>query len=214
MKRRTVGHLLALEGIDGAGKSTMSKKLVRELRQRGHRAIGRREPYDRALGRLAQEAARRDPWTGAVYFTIDRFLARPNLDHDLDRYSVVITDRSFYSTLAYQGSALGSAAVHQIEALSARATVAPERVVLLDLPPTVALRRLGSRGGSRGPLERRRTLERVARRYRTMARRGKWLVVDARRPVPELVRTILDEIGPWLPSPRKAGRRAAARRRT
>ncbi len=181
MKPKRLGRLLALEGIDGAGKSTLARGLVQALRRRGVRALARREPADRSLGRLAQEASRRDPWTGAVYFTIDRFLARPALERDLNRTTWVVTDRSFYSTLAYQGSALGRAGVRKIEEISSRATIAPDRIVLLDLPPKLALARLGQRGGGRGPLERRRTLERVARRYREMARQGGWLVLDARR---------------------------------
>jgi dTMP kinase len=209
---RPRGHLLALEGIDGAGKSTLAKELVLALKRRGIRVVARREPTDRPLGQLAQEAARRDPWTGAVYFTIDRCRARPALERDLTRASIVITDRSFYSTLAYQGSALGRGGVEQIEELSAKATIAPDRVVLLDLPVPVALARLGLRGAGRGPLERRKTLERVARRYRAMARRGDWILLDARRPISELVQEVLDALGSWL-RPASQGRRGPALRR-
>jgi dTMP kinase len=204
------GMLVALEGIDGAGKSTLARSLVRSLRRRGVSAIARREPADRALGRLAQEASTRDPWTGAVYFTIDRFLARPTLERDLARHRVVVTDRSFYSTLAYQGSALGSGGVRRIRALSARATVAPDRVVLLDISPAVALGRLGKRGSGRGPLERRRTLQRVARSYRAMARKEHWLVLDARRPAAELTRAVLEDLG-GRPGRAAGGRRHPAR---
>ena len=146
MTRRSRGRLVALEGIDGAGKSTLAAALVRAAARHRVPAVARREPADPTLGRLAQEASLRDPWTGAVYFTVDRFLARPALERDLARSSLVITDRSFYSTLAYQGSALGRAAVRRIEELSHRATRTPDRVVLLDLTPGEALRRLGRRG--------------------------------------------------------------------
>jgi len=214
VRRRRGGYLLALEGIDGAGKSTLARGVVRSLRRQGFRAVVRREPADRALGRLAQEASRHEPWTGAVYFTVDRFLARPALEQDLRRAEFVVTDRSYYSTLAYQGSALGAAAVQKIQELSSRATIEPDRVAFLDLPPSVALGRLGQRGTGRGPLERRRTLERVARRYRALARLRGWLVLDARRPEAELVQAVLDDLaarGPRRPMAR-GGR--ASRERT
>jgi dTMP kinase len=195
LTRRARGRLVALEGIDGAGKSTLVARLVRDAARRGVRAVARREPADRALGRLAQAAGRRDPWTGAVYFTVDRFLARPALERDLARHPLVITDRSFYSTLAYQGSALGPSRLRRLEELSRRATIVPDRVVLLELRPDQAFRRLGRRGGGRGPLEQRRTLERVARRYRTLARRGRWLVLDARRPTRELADAVWADLG-------------------
>jgi dTMP kinase len=208
-RSRRPGLLVALEGIDGAGKSTLGKALVTALRRRGLSAVLWREPVDRALGRLAQQASVRDPWTGAVYFTLDRYLARVDLERELAKSDVVVTDRSLYSTLAYQGSALGARAVRRLEELGAAATVLPDRVVLLDMAPAVALRRLGRRSGDRGPLERRRTLDRVAVRYRRLAHRGRWLVLDARRPPPELVDTVLGDLAERLPA---LGGRSRARR--
>jgi dTMP kinase len=213
MRGRRRGVLLALEGIDGAGKSTLARALAVALRRRGWKVLLRREPSDPELGRMAQAAGAQDPWSGAVYFTLDRFLARPALERDLRRSDLVVTDRSLYSTLAYQGSALRSAAVRRLEELGPRATVLPDRVVLLDLPPAEAILRLGRRSGLRGPLERRRTLERVARRYRRLARRGGWTVLDARRPTTELVASILPTL-PGGEAGRKSGSRTARGQRT
>jgi dTMP kinase len=204
MTRR--GVLVALEGIDGAGKSTLLRPLAAALRRRGLRVVVRREPVDPHLGGLAQRASVRDPWSGAVYFMLDRFLARPALERDLAGADVVISDRSLYSTLAYQGSALRAPAVRRLEALAPQATILPDRVVWLDLAPGDALARLGRRGRLRGPLERRRTLTRVATRYRTLARRGGWIVLDAGRPTPELVAHTLVGLEDALPVPRERGR--------
>jgi dTMP kinase len=191
---RRRGRLVALEGIDGAGKSTLARALAAALRRRHRTVVLRREPVDPVLGRLAQRSSLQDPWTGAVYFTLDRFLARPALVRDLRRAEFVVTDRSFFSTLAYQGSALDRAANRRLVELAPRATVLPDRVVLLELAPGEALRRLGVRGRRRGPLERRRTLGRVAARYRRLAREGRWLVLDARRPTRELVDAIVHDL--------------------
>jgi dTMP kinase len=181
-RRPRRGLLVALEGIDGAGKSTLLSGLGRAMRRRGYAVRLRREPADPTIGRLAQQAGARDPWTGAVYFTVDRHLAAPHLRSDLRRYDLVLSDRSFYSTLAYQGSRLSRPDRARLEELQRRATVAPDLVLLLDLPPSWLGRRLGRRGTARGPLERARTLAGVARAYRRLARRDGWVVLDARRP--------------------------------
>ena len=186
--RRPRGRLIALEGIDGAGNSTLTSALARSLRARGWSVTRRSEPADPRLGALAQRASVGDPWTGAVYFTVDRYLARPGLERDLRRYDMVLTDRSLYSTLAYQGSALPPRERRRLGELQRAATVPPDRVIYLDIDPLAALARLGRRGERRGPLERERTLRRVARGYRDLARGSGWIVLDALAPVPELVR--------------------------
>jgi len=208
MRRR--GLLIALEGIDGAGKSTLHRGLAAALRAEGLSVRRRREPTDRKIGALAQAASVDDPWTGAVYFTVDRHRARADLERDLGRYDVVLTDRSFYSTLAYQGSALSPGDRRRLERLELAATVRPDRVILLDLPARVAVARLGARTSARGPLERRRTLERVARSYRTLARSGAWVVLDATRPADELRREALARLG----VPRRTPARRSTRART
>ena len=185
MTRKT-GRIIALEGIDGAGKSTLADALANRLRARGRRVGRWREPTDAEVGARAAEANRDDPWSAAVLFTLDRSVHRPDLEDLLDRGDV-IADRSNHSTLAYQGSALPPAARKTLERLQHKVAVKPAVVILLDLPPDAALRRVSARGAHRSPIERLATLRRVARAYRAAARRGGWVVLDARLPPDELV---------------------------
>lgn len=206
--RKRRGLLVALEGIDGAGKSTLTRTLAAALRRRGLSVHVRYEPSDARLGAIAQSVSRTDPWTGAIYFTVDRHVARPALERALARFDVVLTDRSFYSTLAYQGSALRPRDRARLAELERAATREPDRVLLLDLPPHEAVARLGRRRTARGPLEEERLLDRVARAYRRLAREGGWTVLDSRAPVAELLPRALAGIGldrsGRRPGPRRA----------
>jgi dTMP kinase len=210
VRSRRRGRLIALEGIDGVGKSTLLKGLSRAIRRRGYSVALHREPTDPKLGALAQGVSREDPWTGAVYFTVDRYLARPVLEQALARYDIVLSDRSFYSTLAYQGSALPPRERRRLDELERVATVAPDRILWLSLPPKTAVGRLGGRRSARGPLERIRVLRRVARAYRELARGPRWIVLDARRAPEELVEQAL--AGLRLPSRRTRSRPSRQRR--
>jgi dTMP kinase len=200
------GTLVALEGIDGAGKSSLARALATTLRHAGFSVRERREPTDPRIGRIAQEAAAKDAWTGAVYFTVDRHLARRSLERDLASCDVVLTDRSYYSTLAYQGSVLRPGERRRLERLQRAATVPPDRVLLLDLPVALALprvvRRTRGEAKGRGPLERTRTLRRVSAEYRRLARRHRFVVLDARLGRAELVRLAFAALGLPARSPR------------
>jgi len=210
MTRVRRGTFVVLEGIDGVGKSTLLQALSRTLRRQGLTVAVRREPSDARLGALAQAAAAEDAWTGAVYFTVDRHLAAPALERDLRTHDVVLQDRSFYSTLAYQGSALPASDRRRLEQLQRAAAREPDRVVLLDLPLSDALNRVGSRSDRRGPLERARTLRRVARAYRALAGSRRWLVLDARASPSELLRQTVD--GLRLARSPRSGRPSRRRR--
>jgi dTMP kinase len=213
-RARAPGRLIAVEGIDGAGKTTFVRRLAVALRRRGWSVGLRREPNDPVLGELAQRASVGDPWTGGVYFTLDRQLARAGLEEALRSFDVVVSDRSFYSTLAYQGSALRPRLARRLARLQRSATVVPDRVVLLDLEPRRGLDRLARRSTRRAPLERRSTLRRVARAYRRLARPPQWIVVDARAPVGISLRTVLDPVERLLGRPRGRPHRRRPRRRT
>jgi dTMP kinase len=192
---RPPGRLVAIEGIDGAGKSTLTRALAAALRRRQFSVGLRHEPTNRLLGRLAQEASARDPWTAAIYFTVDRHLVRRELERDLTRFDVVLADRTYFSTLAYQGSALPPRDRARLERIERDATLPADSVILLDLPASEALRRLGARSRGRTPLEKARTLRRVARAYRALARPRRWIVLDARQPTRTLVVEAIDRLG-------------------
>ncbi len=204
---RSIGRLLVVEGIDGSGKSSVVRRLAARWRRRGLRVEIFREPSDAALGRTALAVGRREPWNSAMLFSLDRILARPRLQRALGRGSIVLQDRSFYSTLAYQGSRLRGPARERLARLQRRIAVAPSRVLWLDVAPREAIRRVGRRGGPRAPVERERELRRVRESYRRMARAPGWIRLDADRPIREVV----DEADRRLEG--LVGRRRATRRR-
>ena len=181
------GLLVVLEGIDGAGKSSVQRALLRRWKAEGLRTVGHKEPTVSELGRRAIRAAPTDAARAAMYFTLDRILARPKLDQLLREGRIVVQDRSYYSTLAYQGSALPPAQRRDLSLLQKSVAVEPDLVVLLDIPPKRSLRRVRKRNSGLSAIERSGAQGRVVREYRRLARQGNWVVVDASEPLRKVI---------------------------
>lgn len=146
------GSLVALEGIDGAGKGTQVDLLVTALRSEGLSVVATREPTDGPHGRqirarsVAGEVL--SPNEQLEAFMLDRAehvrdLIRPALDEG----SVVVTDRYYLSNVAYQGAA----GLDPAEILENNASRFPEPdlAILIDLSAEEALRRVDARGEQR-----------------------------------------------------------------
>jgi dTMP kinase len=142
------GHYIALEGIEGTGKSTIAARLAAHLEQRGIDVLRVREPGGTATGErirhvLLDPDGTVAPWSEALLFAAARAqLARELVGPALETGRWVISDRSVYSSLAYQGGGRGLG-VAEVRAVNAPGLgeVWPEMVILLRLDPAIGLAR-------------------------------------------------------------------------
>ncbi len=192
--------LVAFEGIDGSGKSTLVPLVARRLRARKLRVVVTQEPTRGWSGRLVRKGlrGRTHPLAQAGLFLADRAVHVAQLGPSLLRGDIVLTDRFTDSTTAYQAAALNSTLRNPLETLrlfQAAVFPRPDVVVWLDLPPEAALRRIRHRH-VKEPYERERFLAKVTANYRRLARRDprRWIRLDARRPLDELARDACAQI--------------------
>jgi len=150
-----VGMFIVMEGIDGAGKSTQAKLLAEWFEEQGYETVLTKEPTDTAFGKLIRrlvltggregiiDGARISHEAEALLFAADRAehvhkLIKPSVEAG----KVVISDRYFYSSLAYQwarGLDLG-----WLVDLN-RFAIRPDLTVLLDLPVKESMKRINGR---------------------------------------------------------------------
>jgi len=188
------GVFLSFEGGEGSGKSLQAKRLDDELRRRGREVVLTREPGGTAAGERireivlhAQEIALGAEAQVLLYSTARAQNVREVIRPALDAGKIVIADRFFDSTLAYQGYGHG-VSLDQIRAVTSLAVndLVPDRTFLLDIPVEVGLGRSGWRAQSKW--DRFEVLDhafhdRVRSGYRTLAAAepARWVVVDADR---------------------------------
>jgi dTMP kinase len=142
-----VSKYIALEGVDGSGKSTVARALVEGLTSCGNEAILVREPGGTALGEVVRslllDSERLDDWAEVFLFAAQRSeLAREVVLPALERGTWVVSDRSYYSSIAYQGRGrgLGEEKVRAINEIGLDG-VLPHHVFVLDVEPDLALAR-------------------------------------------------------------------------
>ncbi len=196
---------IAFEGIEGTGKSTVAMRLVEHLQDRGHDALFVREPGSSSTGeRIRRVLLDPDgtvaPWSEALLFAA----ARAQLAHEivgpaLEAGRWVISDRSVYSSLAYQGGGrgLGVGAVRAVNT-PGLGEVWPEMVVLLRLDAATGLARQEDpdRIGGEGVAFQSAvgdTFDSLA-----AAEPDRFVVVDAAQPIPDVWAAVLEHVeGRW-----------------
>lgn len=142
------GLLVAIEGIDGAGKTTLTAALEQHFRERGVDVVSSKEPTQGVWGQVLRDSAktgRLDPARELELLLKDRqehieTLIAPALA----RGAIVLLDRYYYSSVAYQGAA----GLDPQDVLRANEQFAPrpDLTLLLDVSPKVGLDRIRSRG--------------------------------------------------------------------
>ncbi len=176
------GLFIVLEGIDGAGTTTQARRLADWLERQGRAVVRTAEPSARPVGVLirqilqgrilddAGEPVRVDETTMAFLFAADR------ADHlagivlpALDAGKIVVSDRHYLSSVAYQSIGADMAWVESLNARFRR----PDLTVLLDIAPEVSLRRKHAQGQPAERYEQTQALERVRANYLAAADRAR-----------------------------------------
>ena len=173
------GLFLTFEGIDGAGKSTQSKRLAAALHARGHDVIHTREPG----GSPGAEEIRRllvegdpDRWSAETELLLFTAARRDHLEKKirpaLQAGKIVISDRFVDSTRVYQGVTRGDLRklVDALHALMIGCT--PDLTFILDIDPTAASVRRAARKSDKDRFEDfgLRFQERLRAGFRTLVR--------------------------------------------
>jgi dTMP kinase len=199
------GTLITIEGIDGAGKSTLAAALTDALAQRGVQATLLREPGGVRTAERIRELVRDPEATiGAraealLYAAARAQLVEEALEPLLGDGHVVLLDRFVDSSLAYQGAGreLGIDAVAAINAFGTGGLV-PDRTLLLRIDPAAGRARSTQRGAPPDRLEQQPDafFARIASAYDALARSDteRIRVIDADQPPSAVLRDALAAI--------------------
>ncbi|HET9320655.1 MAG TPA: dTMP kinase [Bryobacteraceae bacterium] len=208
------GQFITFEGIDGSGKTTQMRLLVRRLQTQGREVLEAIEPGGTAVGRQIRhvllDAANQDlrPTTELLLYFASR---AQNVEQcilpALAAGQIVVCDRFTDSTLAYQGYArgLGAETVLALDRIACRG-LAPDLTLLIDLDLDTALARAHKRN-ARGATDETRMddqsrefHQKVRDAYLALAKQhaGRFRVIDGRGTPEEIAARVWESVAPHV----------------
>ena len=160
---------IVFEGIDGSGKTTIINLLKEYLEKKNYKVWLTKEPTDSKIGKLIREILQEGHEINEIWgkimiflFTADRYYHQIEIREKLKENYIVISDRYYHSTFAYQIMYPGSS----IEFLKYlyKDLIKPDYVFVLDVPVEIALERMSERK-RKHMYERKEFLEKVRENY-------------------------------------------------
>ncbi len=176
---------VTFEGIDGSGKTTVSRLVAEKLRARGHSVFLTSEPTQSWLGDAVRRAVEDDVdvLAEAFLFLADRAVHAKEIRDRLAKGEIVVCDRYADSTYAYQGARLEGLIrdpMRFLQKTSAEWILPPDLTMFLRVPPELGIKRIQGRT-SKVRFEDLALLRKVAANYDRLARARRFVVLDGTR---------------------------------
>jgi dTMP kinase len=184
------GLFVVLEGIDGSGKTTISKMLVDRLNGLGFKAEYTFEPTDSEIVEVVRGkySEYRDAYVDALTFALDRLLhLKRKVIPLLKAGFIVVSDRYMYSSVAYQAA---SGAPIDWVLLVNKYALKPDVTIYLDVDPETGLRRKQFKTTRFPEFEVIEFARRVREVYLELVKRGLMISINSTRPIEEVYRDV------------------------
>ncbi|MGQ9478507.1 MAG: dTMP kinase [Thermoproteota archaeon] len=186
------GFHIALEGIDGSGKTTVSTNLYLRFRDKGYLCFYTIEPTYMRVGSIIRLHASRIRNVPQYYLAL--LFAADRVEHyeriirkKLEKGHHVISDRYVYSSIAYQGGLIDD--IQWVREVNNRVPP-PDLAIYLDIDPSEALRRKRAHSSFSDPA----VLSRVRKAYLELVENRELILVDASMPLEEVLRKVVNII--------------------
>lgn len=195
------GAFICIEGLDGCGKTTQAKLLVKKLRK-SHNAVYTAEPSRGKIGAFIRKSClysekRLSSVVEALLFAADRLEHVENeILPALNQGQLVISDRYIYSSLAYQGAA--GLSLTWIEKINEHA-LRPDLAIFIDVDPKTVMQRLKPK---KSVMENLATQRKVREIYLQFVEKGDLTRIDGNKPKNKVAEEIFSATLKFLKEPR------------
>lgn len=205
------GRLIALEGIDGSGKTTQAHELEKRLKKKGDNTFFTKNPTDGEIGQFIRQilTGKKEfsPVSFQYLFVADRASQQEEIVKKLKQGKLIISDRYFWSSVAYgavdRGIDFGSKKGNGEVLLSAFGILStyhqfmvPDVTFYLKVSAKTAMKRLETERHVKDIYDRKEKLEKIAAGYDWLVKKfpDKFTIIDGEKSVEEVTKQILRHI--------------------
>jgi dTMP kinase len=194
-------NFVVIEGLDGAGTTTQLNKISLALTEKNYKVHSTFEPTDRPIGKIVRDVlAKRfntTPLTLAKLYATDRedhlYNSEDGVIYHLKNDELVISDRYFYSSLAYQSVECDYEVVKKLNAYPH-----PQILIFIDTPVEVCINRINKRGREKDIFEQEHFLIKVSNNYTKilseLPKEIKLIKIDGTLSVDEIYNIIIENL--------------------
>ena len=191
-------QFITFEGIDGSGKSTVSRIVYKEMKKLGYKVELTLEPTDTWIGRCVQECieTKTDAFVTAYAFIADRVEHCKKIKEWITQGKTVICDRYADSTYAYQAAQMQDIIdepMKWLQEMSEDIILKPDKTFLFIAEPEICIKRIQNRDNLI-PFEKINFLKKVQKNYLKLSSEKKFIEIDATKPINKLVEECLEKI--------------------
>jgi dTMP kinase len=179
--RKNRGVFIVLEGIDGSGKTSVASMIINELSIKGFKTLYTFEPTDSEIVNLVKTKLGdlRDPYIDTLTFALDRLLhVKSKIIPALKQGYVVVCDRYYYSSVAYQGAQ--GAPIEWILEVN-KWILKPDIAIYLDVEPAIAIKRKSGISSRFPEFEKLELQYKIREIYLKLVELGLLVLIDASR---------------------------------
>ncbi|MCC6033961.1 MAG: dTMP kinase [Desulfurococcaceae archaeon] len=179
--RKNRGVFIVLEGIDGSGKTSVASMIINELSIKGFKTLYTFEPTDSEIVNLVKTKLGdlRDPYIDTLTFALDRLLhVKSKIIPALEQGYVVVCDRYYYSSVAYQGAQ--GAPIEWILEVN-KWILKPDIAIYLDVEPAIAIKRKSGISSRFPEFEKLELQYKIREIYLKLVELGLLVLIDASR---------------------------------
>ncbi len=203
------GKFIVLEGVDASGKTTHALALVESLKSRGFKAVYTKEPTNGIIGALIRRILNYEISVPAIslqyLFCADRAVHQEEIIKYLKEGYVVVSDRYFWSAVAYGMADLNGTPDFYLTALSILSFynqfLSPDHMFFLDVAVDRAESRILASHKHKELYDRREKLVKIDESYKLLIKKFKeeFTVIDANKPIAEVSQELFGKVEEILP---------------